>query len=160
MSFLAQAAKHRTQLGAVFNHMGIKQTVCVLHLRPYLVALSTSPPECPHRVWSRNGREGCSGMLHNVITQMVYCWWELDRSFRTLRLRAHKAPLLTNTPKWVWFRSDREGCFERPFGVITQIVYYCTRKKNFVGERIIFFFAFKAFQLVLVCAQSLNIHQE
>ena len=38
----------------------------------YLAALRTNPPECSHTVWSRNGREGCSGMLYDVITQMVY----------------------------------------------------------------------------------------
>ena len=32
-------------------------THCVLHLRAYLAALPTNPPECSHRVWSRNGRE-------------------------------------------------------------------------------------------------------
>ena len=45
---------------------------CVLHFRAHLVALPTNPPECSHRVWSRNGREGCSGRLYDVITQMVY----------------------------------------------------------------------------------------
>ena len=49
-----------------------QQTHCVLHLWAYLAALPTNPPECSHRVWCGNGREGCSGMLHGVITQMVY----------------------------------------------------------------------------------------
>ena len=47
-------------------------TYCVLLLRAYLAALPTNPPECSRRVWSRNGREGCSDMQHDVITQMVY----------------------------------------------------------------------------------------
>ena len=47
-------------------------TNCVLHLRAYLAALPTNPPQCSRRVWSRNGRERCSGMLHDVITQMIY----------------------------------------------------------------------------------------
>ena len=46
-------------------------THCVLHLRAYLAALLTNPPECSHGVWSRNGQEGCSGMRYDVITQMV-----------------------------------------------------------------------------------------
>ena len=29
-------------------------------------------PECSHRVWSRNGREGCSDMLHDIITEMIW----------------------------------------------------------------------------------------
>ena len=37
-----------------------------------IAALPTNPPECSHRVWSRNGWEGCFGMLHDVITQMVH----------------------------------------------------------------------------------------
>ena len=45
----------------------------LLHLTAYLAALPTNPPECSHRVWSRNGREGRSGMLYDVITQMVHC---------------------------------------------------------------------------------------
>ena len=51
------------------------------HLRAYLAALPTNPPECSQRVWSRNGREGCSGMLHDIITQMVdynSCWSDLQ----------------------------------------------------------------------------------
>ena len=46
--------------------------LCALRLSAYLAALSTNSPECSHRIWSRNGREGCSGMLHDIITQMVY----------------------------------------------------------------------------------------
>ena len=38
----------------------------------YLETLPTNSLECSNRVWSRNGREGCSGMLHVVITQIVY----------------------------------------------------------------------------------------
>ena len=34
---------------------------CVLHLRAFLAALPTNPPEWSHRVWYRNGWEGCSG---------------------------------------------------------------------------------------------------
>ena len=37
-----------------------------------LATLPTNSPECWRGVWSRNGWEGCSGMLHDVITQMVY----------------------------------------------------------------------------------------
>ena len=37
------------------------------------MALPTNPPECSHWAWSRNGREGCTGMPHDVITQKVYC---------------------------------------------------------------------------------------
>ena len=37
------------------------------------MALPTNPPECSRRVWCRNGREGCSGMLYDVITHIVYC---------------------------------------------------------------------------------------
>ena len=49
-------------------------TNCISQLRAYLAALGlpTNTPECSHKVWSRNGREGCSGMLHDVVTQMVY----------------------------------------------------------------------------------------
>ena len=47
-----------------------------LAIGAYLAALPTNPPECSHRVWSTNGWEGCSGMLHDVITQMVY-WREM-----------------------------------------------------------------------------------
>ena len=50
--------------------------LCVLHLtdlRAYLSALPANPPECSHRVWSRNGWEGCADLLHDIITQMVYC---------------------------------------------------------------------------------------
>ena len=43
----------------------------VLHLRAYLAALPTNPPEGSHTVWSRKGLEGCSGMQHDVITQQV-----------------------------------------------------------------------------------------
>ena len=50
------------------------------HLRAYLMALPTNPPECSHGVWYRNGREGCFGMLH-VIMQTVYLpsrrWWAI-----------------------------------------------------------------------------------
>ena len=55
------------------------ESFCVLHLRAYLAALPTNPPECSHRFWSRNGREGCSGMLLDVITQMVYITCQLHR---------------------------------------------------------------------------------
>ena len=44
----------------------LELTYCVLHLRAYLAALPTNPPECSHTVWSRNGREGCSGMLNDA----------------------------------------------------------------------------------------------
>ena len=33
-------------------------TCCISHLCAYLAALPTNPPAWPHRVWSRNGREG------------------------------------------------------------------------------------------------------
>ena len=49
----------------------IQQTNWVLHLRACSAALLANPPECSHRVWSRNGREGCSGMLHDVIAQII-----------------------------------------------------------------------------------------
>ena len=38
----------------------------------HLAALPSNPPECPHRVWSRNGQERCSDRLHDFIMQMVY----------------------------------------------------------------------------------------
>ena len=46
--------------------------LCTLRLRAHLAALLTTIPECSHRVWSRNGWEGCSGMSQYVIAQMVY----------------------------------------------------------------------------------------
>ena len=59
---LGDAYKSMAQYGRLDDH---------LH---YLVALPTNPPECSHGVWSRNGREGCSGMLYDVITQMVHSY--------------------------------------------------------------------------------------
>ena len=56
------------------NQWGPALTQCLLHLIAYLAPLPTNPPECSHRVWSKNGREGCPGMLHYVITQVVCCW--------------------------------------------------------------------------------------
>ena len=44
---------------------------CILHLRAYLTALPTNLPKFSHTVWSKNGLEGCSGMLHDVLMQMV-----------------------------------------------------------------------------------------
>ena len=44
---------------------------CVLYLRPYLTAIPTNLPKFSHTVWSKNGLEGCFGMLHDVIMQMV-----------------------------------------------------------------------------------------
>ena len=61
-----------SQRGKKYCEQLVQKTYCVLHLRAYFAALPTYPPECLHRVWSRNGREGCSVMLHDVITQMVY----------------------------------------------------------------------------------------
>ena len=50
----------------------IQKTYCVIHLGAYLAALPTNPPECSHRVWSRNGRDGCSETPHDTIAQLVY----------------------------------------------------------------------------------------
>ena len=69
------------------------ETFCVLHLRDYLVALPTNPAECSHRGLSRNGREGCSGMLHDVIMQMVYSV-RTDQPASTLS-DTMRTPLLT-----------------------------------------------------------------
>ena len=47
-----------------------------LHITPrsLLRGPLTNPPERSHRVWSRNGREGCSDMLHYIIAHKVcYC---------------------------------------------------------------------------------------
>ena len=46
--------------------------MCGFSLNPPPPPPPTNPPQCSHRVWSTNDREGCSGMLHDVIAQMVY----------------------------------------------------------------------------------------
>ena len=61
----------------VFALRSFEMTYCVLHLRPYLAALSTNPPECSHTVWSRNGREGCSG---GCMTSL--CKWSIVKILR------------------------------------------------------------------------------
>ena len=38
----------------------------------YLAALPTNRPACSHRVWSRNGWEGCADLPRDVTAQMVY----------------------------------------------------------------------------------------
>ena len=78
----------------------------------------TNPPECSHRVWSRNGREGCSGMLFDVITQMVYIkisstFWE--QGGRSAKLRRFPA-----TP---FFRSILEKQWETS---IWETANFCT----------------------------------
>ena len=76
----------------------------LLHITPhtYLAALSTNPPECSRRVWSRTGREGCSGMLHYGITQMVYYITRLHHYHISLLLLHHKTVyvlgILRHTP--------------------------------------------------------------
>ena len=54
-----------------------------IHLRAYLAALPTDPPECSHSVWSRNGREGCSGMLvvwcHYTNDSLSFCKSEIEQ---------------------------------------------------------------------------------
>ena len=59
---------------------GLK-TLCAtaLHLRAYTEVLPAITPECSHRVSSRNLREGCSVMAHDVTAHMVQldsmeCW--------------------------------------------------------------------------------------
>ena len=44
-------------------------THCVLHLRAYLASFPTNPPEFSHRFRSRNGWEGCSEIMHDIIMQ-------------------------------------------------------------------------------------------
>ena len=41
----------------------------MLHYRDHSAALPTNTPESLHRLWSRNGREGCSDQPHNAIAQ-------------------------------------------------------------------------------------------
>ena len=58
-----------------------QQTLCVFNTpRANLAALPTNTPECSHRVWSRNGREGCSDLPFDISMQMVYimirCLWK------------------------------------------------------------------------------------
>ena len=71
-----------------------QQTICVLHLRAYLAALPTNPPECSHRVWSRNGRERCSDTPRDIIAQLVYCrLWIICYMYT----QAHQTPELTKS---------------------------------------------------------------
>ena len=76
--FFTQVLQHashtdRCQVGCLISALAINQ----LRISPQtLFSGSTDQStECSHklRVWSRNGREGCSGVLHDVITQMVFC---------------------------------------------------------------------------------------
>ena len=74
------------------------------------VALPTNPPEWSHRVWSRNGREGCSGML-NDITQVVHtaCLFSFYSLFvwEAFELQPLRAPLpWANLFEWNRFRID------------------------------------------------------
>ena len=55
-----------------FSSWQHQRTYCALHLGLYLAPFLTNPPECSHRVWSKDGREGCNDMLHDGITQMVH----------------------------------------------------------------------------------------
>ena len=77
-------------------------------------------PECSHRVWSRNGREGCSGMLHDVIAQWLYRVWSRNG-------REGCSDMLHDViAQWlyrVWSRNGREGCSGMPHDVITHMVY-------------------------------------
>ena len=45
-----------------------------LHLRAYWAALPTNPPECSHRVWSRNGRWGCSFFFFFLPVYILQGW--------------------------------------------------------------------------------------
>ena len=97
----------------------VQSTYSVLHLWAYLAALPTNPPECSHRVWSRNGREGCSEMLHDVITPMVHTLcvkpWSKRYLFKKsksvlLFFRAWSSKVLTTrvTSAVTWHRKYRK----------------------------------------------------
>ena len=75
------------------------------HLRAYLADLLTNPPECSNRVLSWNGREGCSGMLHDVTMQWsigafsIAAWLE---SGLGIERNVELSNAINNEGKWVF----------------------------------------------------------
>ena len=97
-------------------------TYCVLHLRAYLAAFPTNPPECSHKDWFRNCREGCSGMLYDIITQMICSSWSL--TFWIARVTLHNckvAPLSSKTLAHAIFRRLLD-CL--PVGILTSDLHH------------------------------------